>query len=204
MRKTEAPFSSFVCLQAVMWISHFGWEKRNMTFFLTLLTLPVARPAAQKYCPHLENHHLLHRGHPHLHPHFPSGKWEKVHWKSGQSRSGATKPSSTGQGSQWERPGILSEFPDVTGKSDFIPEESPLGYYQQMQRSVSSYEQKHFSASFSSYWLFSGHMLSYCAHQAASQFFYFSSSHNSALNVNDKEKWSSSLCQCTSNHKRFY
>lgn len=31
-------------------------------------------------------------------------------------------------------------------------------------------------------------MLSYCVHQAASQFFYFSSSHNSVLNVNDKKK----------------
>lgn len=56
---------------------------------------------------------------------------------------------------------------------------------------VSSYEQKHFSASFSSYWLSSGHMLSYYAHQVASQFFYFSSSHNSVLNMYDKEKWSS-------------
>lgn len=97
MKRTGAPVSSFVCLQAVMRISHFGWEKRNMTFFLTFLTLPVARPAAQKYCPHLENRHLLHRGHPHLHPHFPRGKWENVHWKSGQTSAGATKPSSTGR-----------------------------------------------------------------------------------------------------------
>lgn len=62
-----------------MWISHFGWEKRNMTFSLTFLILPVARPAARKYCPRLESRHLLHLGHPHPHPHFPRGKGEKAH-----------------------------------------------------------------------------------------------------------------------------
>lgn len=48
-----------------------------MTFFQTFLTLPVARPVAQMYCPHLGNRHPLHLGHPHLHLHFPRGNGEK-------------------------------------------------------------------------------------------------------------------------------
>lgn len=79
MKRCEAPFFSFVYLEAAMWISHFGWAKRSMTFFLTFLILPVAHPAARMYCLHLGNHHPLHLGHPHLHPHFPTGKGEKSH-----------------------------------------------------------------------------------------------------------------------------
>lgn len=104
-----------------------------------------------------------------------------------------------GQGSDSDRPAggpsasvlygrdLLAARPD-RHTTDLVPGASPPGCYQQMQRSVSSYGQRHFSASSSAYWLFSGHMLSCCAHQVASRFFYFSSFHNSVLNVKDREK----------------
>lgn len=145
------------------------------------------------YCPHSGNRHPLHLGHPHLHPHFPRGNREKKSpWNPRQTSSWATKSPSTGQGSELERPagsGLPASGQD-RHLPDLVPGASPLGCYQQMQRSVSSYGQRRFSASSSSYWLFSGHMLSCYAHQVASQFFYFSSFRNSGLNVKDTEKWS--------------
>lgn len=96
MKKCEVLFFFSVCLEAVMWISHFGWGRRSMTFFLTFLTLPGAHPAAQMYYLHLGNRHLLHLGPPHLHPHFPRGQGEMCHWNSTQISSWTTKPSSIG------------------------------------------------------------------------------------------------------------
>lgn len=80
--------------------------------------------------------------------------------------------------------------------TDLIPGVSPLGYCQQMQKSVSSYEQKYFSAFFSSYWFFSGHKINYYAHRVVSQFFYFSSFHNSVLNRNDQREGKRQLNYC--------
>jgi hypothetical protein len=57
-----------------------------------------------------------------------------------------------------------------------------------MQKNASSYEQKYSSAFFSSYCFFSGHKINYYAHRVASQFSYFSSFHNSALNINDQKE----------------
>lgn len=103
MKKCEVLFFFSVCLEAVMWISHFGWGRRSMTFFLTFLTLPGAHPAAQMYCLHLGNHHPLHLGPPHLHPHFPRGQGKTCHWNSRQISSWTTKPSSLARDSNLKK-----------------------------------------------------------------------------------------------------
>lgn len=79
-KRCGAPSSSFVCQEAAMWISHFGWEKRSTTFSLTFLTLPAAHRAVQRCCPHLESHPHLRPHHPPLRPHFPRRKRMGSQW----------------------------------------------------------------------------------------------------------------------------
>lgn len=63
----------FSCLSGCpnAYISFWMGEEEHDFFFLTLLTLPIARPIAQIYCLHLGNPPPLHLGHPHFHSHFP-------------------------------------------------------------------------------------------------------------------------------------
>lgn len=158
---------------------------RSTTSFPTPPTPPAARPAARTYCPRSASRPLRPRR-PHPQPRFPAGGADKF-----------TDTQDRPVPGRLPRKGGLAA-PAPMGAAGLLPAGTPPACYPQTRRSVSSCEQKHSSASFSSYWLFSGHMLSCCALQVAFQFFYFSSCRNSVLNV--KEKFAS-LFLCTSNQE---
>lgn len=210
LKECQVLYYLSVCLGAVGRTSHSGWEKRSLIFFLTFRILPVTHPVVQMCCPHLRTHHLHHLHHPHLLPHFPKRKGKKSHWNSGRSSNHWTTNHLLSRDWDYKAVQVLrmqtvkqrSLAPTKNGcVTDLIPGVSPLGYCQQMQKPVSSYEQKYFSAFFSSYWPFSGHKLNYYDHQVASRFFYFSSFHNSVLNDQKEGKKYLHYCCVPQNHR---